>query len=98
MIPEDVEEFGAEVEKIFYKFLKAVAKPDGRYLCWYLPDIKGQEPDIRWNNQGQVSTRYPLCGEERLNKQNGCLLVTEKGTDLATRKVSRISARTVMKY
>jgi hypothetical protein len=46
MIPNDVEEFGTEGEKIFYRFLEAVAKPDGRYLCWYLPDIKGQEPDF----------------------------------------------------
>ena len=43
----------------------------------------GLESDIRWNNQGQVSTLYPLCAEEWVNKQNGCLLVTEKGTDLA---------------
>jgi len=46
MIPDDVEEFKTEGEKIFYRFLEAVAKPDGRYLCWYTPDIKGKEPDF----------------------------------------------------
>jgi hypothetical protein len=46
MIPEDTEEFETVGEGVFYKFLKAVAKPDGRYLCWYTPDIKGKEPDF----------------------------------------------------
>jgi hypothetical protein len=39
----------------------------------------GLESDIRWNNQGQVSTRYPLCAEERSDKPAGRLLMTEKG-------------------
>jgi len=84
MIPEDVEEFGTEGEKIFYKFLKAVAKPDGRYLCWYLPDIKGHEPNIRRNNQSQISALYPLRAKEWLNRQTGCLLVTGKDKNLPT--------------
>lgn len=46
MIPNDVEEFETEGEGAFYRFLRTVAKPDGRYLCWYLPDIKGKEPDF----------------------------------------------------
>jgi hypothetical protein len=35
MIPGDIEEFGTEGEKAFYKFLEGVAKPDAHYLCWY---------------------------------------------------------------
>jgi hypothetical protein len=46
MIPEDVQEFETGGEKTFYKFLEAVAKPDGRYFCWYTPDIRGKEPDF----------------------------------------------------
>jgi hypothetical protein len=41
MIPGDIEEFGTEGEKVFYKFLEGVAKPDAHYLCWYTPDING---------------------------------------------------------
>jgi hypothetical protein len=41
MIPSDIEEFGTEGEKAFYKFLEGVAKPDAHYLCWYTPDIDG---------------------------------------------------------
>ncbi len=46
MIPGDIEEFGTEGEKAFYKFLEGVAKPDAHYLCWYLPEINGNEPDF----------------------------------------------------
>ncbi|HQG65764.1 MAG TPA: nuclease-related domain-containing protein, partial [Smithella sp.] len=46
MIPADTEEFTTEGEKTFYRFLHAVAKPDHKYLCWYLPDINGREPDF----------------------------------------------------
>jgi hypothetical protein len=46
MIPDDIEKFETEGEKAFYKFLEGVAKPDGRYLCWYTPDINGNEPDF----------------------------------------------------
>lgn len=46
MIPDGVKEFRTEGEKRFYKFLEAVAKPDGSYLSWYLPDIQGKEPDF----------------------------------------------------
>jgi len=46
MIPNEVEEFGTEGEKIFYRFLERVAKPDAQHVCWYLPDIKGNEPDF----------------------------------------------------
>mgnify|MGYP001766150262 CR=1 FL=1 len=46
MIPSDIEEFTTEGEKAFFRFLQAVAKPDEKYLCWYLPDINGREPDF----------------------------------------------------
>ena len=46
MIPGDIEEFETEGEKAFYKFLEGVAKPDAHYLCWYTPDINGNEPDF----------------------------------------------------
>jgi hypothetical protein len=32
MIPNDVEEFGTEGERVFYRFLQSVAKPDLRYV------------------------------------------------------------------
>ena len=46
MMPSDIEEFETEGEKAFYKFLEGVAKPDAHYLCWYLPEINGNEPDF----------------------------------------------------
>ena len=46
MIPNDVEEFQTEGERVFFRFLQSVAKPDSRYVAWYLPDVKGKEPDF----------------------------------------------------
>ena len=46
MMPSDIGEFETEGEKTFYKFLEGVAKPDTHYLCWYLPEINGNEPDF----------------------------------------------------
>ena len=46
MIPNDVEEFQTEGEKVFFRFLQSVAKPDSRYVAWYLPDVNGKEPDF----------------------------------------------------
>lgn len=46
IIPDEVVAFQTEGEERFYKFLRQVAKPDGRYLGWYLPDINGREPDF----------------------------------------------------
>ncbi len=43
MIPSDIEEFGTEGEKAFFKFLQTVAKFDLRYVAWYLRDIKDKE-------------------------------------------------------
>jgi hypothetical protein len=43
MIPNDVEEFQTEGERVFFRFLQSVAKPDSRYVAWYLPDIKDKE-------------------------------------------------------
>ena len=41
MIPNDVEEFQPEGERVFFRFLRSVAKPDAPYLSWYLPDTNG---------------------------------------------------------
>jgi len=46
MIPENVGQFTTEGERQTYRFLEAVAKPDARFLCWYLPDVQGREPDF----------------------------------------------------
>ena len=46
MMPGDIWEFETEGEKTFYKFLEGVAKPDVNYLCWYTPDVNGNEPDF----------------------------------------------------
>ena len=46
MIPSDIGEFGTEGEKAFYRFIEGVVKPDAHYLCWYTPDINGNEPDF----------------------------------------------------
>ncbi len=46
MIPSDVDQFTTEGERQFYRFLERVARPDSRYLSWYLPDIRGKEPDF----------------------------------------------------
>ena len=46
MIPSDNEEFRTEGEKAFFRFLQSVAKPDSHYICWYLPDVSGNEPDF----------------------------------------------------
>ena len=46
MIPNDVDEFQTEGERVFFRFLQSVAKPDSRYVVWYLPDVNGKEPDF----------------------------------------------------
>jgi len=46
MIPSDIGEFETEGERAFYEFLEEVAKPDAHYLCWYLPEVNGKEPDF----------------------------------------------------
>jgi hypothetical protein len=46
MMPSDIGEFETEGEKSFYKFLEGVAKPDAHCLCWYLPEVNGNEPDF----------------------------------------------------
>jgi hypothetical protein len=46
MIPDHINEFETDGERQFYKFLETVAKPDSQYISWYLPDIKGREPDF----------------------------------------------------
>ena len=45
MIPNDLE-FQTEGERVFFRFLQSVPKPDLRYVVWYLPDIKDKELDF----------------------------------------------------
>jgi len=46
MIPDDIEDFTTDGEKVFYRFLSAVAKPDERYVGWYAPEVSESEPDF----------------------------------------------------
>ena len=46
MIPQNVKQFTTEGERQTYIFLETVAKPDNRFICWYLPDVQGKEPDF----------------------------------------------------
>ena len=46
MIPEDVEQFTTPGEGVFYRFLRAFAKPDDQFIVWYSPDIGDKEPDF----------------------------------------------------
>lgn len=45
MIPNDVDCSITDGERQFYR-LSGSPGPDSRYLSWYLPDIKGKEPDF----------------------------------------------------
>ncbi len=46
MFPSQNETFPNDGEKIFYRFIEHAAKPDSKYMCWYIPDVKGEEPDF----------------------------------------------------
>ena len=46
MFPAQNETFPNDGEKLFYCFIENAAKPDSKYMCWYLPDVKGEEPDF----------------------------------------------------
>ncbi|OGP60998.1 MAG: hypothetical protein A2162_07330 [Deltaproteobacteria bacterium RBG_13_52_11b] len=54
MIPDDIEKFGTEGEKAFFKFLQLVAKPDSDYTCWYLPDVSGKKREAGSEKGGGV--------------------------------------------
>jgi hypothetical protein len=41
MIPHDMEEFQTEGERVFFRFLQSVAKPDFRYVAWSFPETCG---------------------------------------------------------
>jgi hypothetical protein len=45
VIPNDVEEFQAEGGRVFFRFLQSVARPDSRYVAWYLPDTNGTKSE-----------------------------------------------------
>jgi len=46
MFPAQNETFLNDGEKIFYRFIEQAGKPDSKYMCWYIPDVKGEEPDF----------------------------------------------------
>ncbi len=46
MIPNYIDRFTTKGERRFYAFLETFAKPDEFYTSWYLPEIKGKEPDF----------------------------------------------------
>ncbi len=41
VIPNDVGEFQTEGERVFFRFLQLLVRPDSRYVAWYLPDTNG---------------------------------------------------------
>lgn len=81
MIPENVEFFTTEGEKQFYRFLEAVAKPDEQYLCWYLPDIRGKEPDfILFSNKlGLVVFEVKDWQLDQIKEANPHYFIIQKG-------------------
>ena len=46
MFPADVTSFLTTGEEATYSFLQRTARPDGKFLCWYAPDIEEREPDF----------------------------------------------------
>lgn len=46
MIPDDIEQFTTSGEEVFYRFLRAVAKPDDYFVVWYSPEVNESEPDF----------------------------------------------------
>ncbi len=46
MFPADVTSFLTLGEEATYSFLQRTARPDGKFLCWYAPDIEDPEPDF----------------------------------------------------
>jgi len=87
MIPANVECFTTEGEKQSYRFLEAVAKPDAQYLCWYLPDIQGKEPDfILFSNKlGLIIFEVKDWQLEQIKEANPHYFIIQK--DLKTEKL-----------
>lgn len=46
MIPGNVEGFTTEGEQRFYRFMETAVLPNDQFICWYTPDINGNEPDF----------------------------------------------------
>ena len=46
MFPADVTSFLTSGEEATYSFLRRTARPDGKFLCWYAPDVEEREPDF----------------------------------------------------
>lgn len=53
MIPDGLIRLETPGERQFYEFLCDMAQPDGRFLCWYQPDVRDSEPDfLLFGNDG----------------------------------------------
>jgi len=84
MIPANVESFTTEGEKQSYRFLEAVAKPDTQYLCWYLPDIRGKQPDfILFSNKlGLIVLEVKDWNLIQIREANPHFFLIEKGSKI----------------
>jgi hypothetical protein len=82
IIPANVESFTTEGEMQSYRFLEAVAKPDGQYLCWYLPDIRGKKPDfiLFSNDLGLVVLEVKDWNLIQIRAANPHFFIIEKGS------------------
>ena len=95
MIPHDIQEFTTEGEGKFYRFLSAVAKPDYRYVVWYLPNIKGREPDfLLYSDQlGLVIFEVKDWALEQIRSANPVQFELQEGSDLSPKKNPLAQAR-----
>ena len=82
MIPENVKNFTTEGEKQSYRFLEMVAKPDAQYICWYLPDIQGNEPDfiLFSNKKGLIIFEVKDWRLDQIREANPQHFIIDNGT------------------
>ena len=90
MIPNDVEEFQTEGERVFFRFLQSVAKPDSRYVAWYLPDVNGKEPDflLYGDDIGLVVFEVKDWALSQIREANPFFLHSEYGRESGIDKMS----------
>ncbi len=100
MIPDNIEQFTTEGEKQFYKFLETVAKPDSRYISWYLPDIKGKEPDFLFfsDEVGLIIFEVKDWALDQIREANPQYFVLDIGNKTESRKNPFHQARDYFGY
>ena len=88
MIPDNIKQFTTEGERQFYKFLETVAKPDSRYISWYLPDIKGKEPDFLFfsDEVGLIIFEVKDWALDQIREANPQYFVLDIGNKTESRK------------